>query len=146
MKGFLVSGGSSRHPTSHGSLRTSANSIPQKDPHDLSPRLDSTNRYSSSGSNASSTDSHRKSRRHHHSHHHHHEMPSQQEMLLPDGLAERMQASSWSERDEAITELERYVLGTLPQSSMTPQLQKVVNAKSPCIICASVFSLSLSCL
>lgn len=44
---------------------------------------------------------------------------------MPEGLADRLQASNWSERDEAITELERYVVSSPPQN-LSPQLQKVV--------------------
>jgi len=39
-------------------------------------------------------------------------------------MVDRLQASNWSERDEAIAELERYVVTNLPQS-LSPQLHKV---------------------
>ena len=49
--------------------------------------------------------------------------PAVHEAPLPDGLLERLKASNWSERHEAISELEMFV-NTYP-SALTPYLHKV---------------------
>ena len=41
-----------------------------------------------------------------------------------------MQANNWSERSEAVTELEKYVASASPQT-MSPQLQKVESKTPP---------------
>ncbi len=47
-----------------------------------------------------------------------------QDVPLPEGIVDRLQANNWSERHEAITELEGYITSTTPQS-LSPQLQRV---------------------
>ena len=127
----------SRHPT--GSLRVSMQSSPHKDvgghAYELTPHQDGS-QQSSSGSEPPS----RRSRKQQHHHHHSSSEPARTvggggDLPLPEGLVERMQASSWSERFEAITELEKYVATAAPQN-MTTQLQKV-RRKDDCAIPAS---------
>ena len=56
---------------------------------------------------------------------HVHETPmTVQEIPVPERLVERLQASNWSERYEAVNDLERYVVTACPQV-MTSQLHKV---------------------
>ena len=49
--------------------------------------------------------------------------PMAHEVQLPEGLLERLKASSWSERHEAISELEAFV--SAHPAAMTPHLHKV---------------------
>lgn len=49
--------------------------------------------------------------------------PIVHEVQLPDGLLERLKASNWNERYEAISELEMFV-NTHP-TAMAPHLHKV---------------------
>ena len=47
-----------------------------------------------------------------------------QEIPLPDGLLERLQASSWNERHAAISDLEKYIINSRPQT-MSSYLHRV---------------------
>ena len=58
--------------------------------------------------------------------------PVVHEVQLPDGLLERLKASNWSERHEAISELEAFV--SAHPAGMAPHLLKVIFVLPPLIL------------